>query len=452
LPLFAVAASVFAVAMLAPDWFGKKKPDQPVAGEATSTGVALVARLVGVEWPEAANQFEPGDLVTPGEIEIDAGLAQIEFFCGATVVLEGPARLQIHSDLSATLAAGKLRAEVPPAARGFAINTSGFDLVDRGTEFGLSVNDKQVDVQVFDGEVELFSKDGASQKSLFSGESIRHSGRGFIEAALPEGHFVSLDEMQAQNIAQSKKRYERWKSSVKTLRADPRLIAYFTFEDSEFDGRTLRSNMNVSDGESDGAIVGADRVVGRWEEKDALEFKHPGDRVRLNLEGEYESLSFAAWVRIDSLDRSYNSLFLTDSYNYGEPHWQILDTGQLFLSVRPSRQNEIGKVHVPALSEPFWNSSLAGDWFFLVSVYDNSADEMRHYVNGELVTQQPLVEDHHLDKLVIGKASLGNWDDPTRDDAAFKIRNLNGRIDEFAIFNAPITSREVKAMYEKGKP
>ena len=56
--------------------------------------------------------------------------------------------------------------------------------------------------------------------------------------------------------------------------------------------------------------------------------------VRVEILGEFDSLTFACWVKIDSLDRWYNSLFLTDHYNQGEPHWQILDTGQLFFSVR----------------------------------------------------------------------------------------------------------------------
>ena len=65
-----------------------------------------------------------------------------------------------------------------------------------------------------------------------------------------------------------------------------------------------------------------------------LEFKRPGDRVRVQIPGEFDSLTFSCWVKIDSLDRWYNSLFLTDGHDQHEPHWQIMDDGRLFFSVK----------------------------------------------------------------------------------------------------------------------
>ena len=118
----------------------------------------------------------------------------------------------------------------------------------------------------------------------------------------------------------------------------------------------------------DGAIVGAKRVVGRWPQKSGIEFKRPGDRVRVNIPGQFGSLTFACWVKIDSLDRWYNSLFLTDSYQRGEPHWQILDTGQLFFSVRLG--GGPGKGHHKVLSPPFWDASLSGRWLHLATTYN----------------------------------------------------------------------------------
>ena len=66
--------------------------------------------------------------------------------------------------------------------------------------------------------------------------------------------------------------------------------------------RKLRSSIVPRNRDLDGAIVGAKRVAGRWPNKGAIEFKRPGDRVRVDIPGEFESLTFACWVKIDSLD------------------------------------------------------------------------------------------------------------------------------------------------------
>ncbi len=89
----------------------------PVAiEEATSQGVALVTRLVDVKWQPDQTPLEVGDALLPGRLSIESGFAQIEFFCGATVVLEGPAELELDSATLASVRHGRLRAQVPPAA------------------------------------------------------------------------------------------------------------------------------------------------------------------------------------------------------------------------------------------------------------------------------------------------------------------------------------------------
>jgi hypothetical protein len=129
--------------------------DRDESKEATSQGVALITRLVDVNWAEGQSPLEVGDALSPGRFEIVSGYAQLEFFCGATVILEGPAELDLQSPLLARVRRGTLRAQVPPAARGFSLEVDDMTVVDLGTEFGLSVTDEGANVQVFDGEVEL---------------------------------------------------------------------------------------------------------------------------------------------------------------------------------------------------------------------------------------------------------------------------------------------------------
>ena len=57
-------------------------------------------------------------------LRLKSGAILIEFFSGATVVLEGPADFEIISKKKGHLSNGKLNAHVPPQARGFTIKTS----------------------------------------------------------------------------------------------------------------------------------------------------------------------------------------------------------------------------------------------------------------------------------------------------------------------------------------
>ncbi len=78
--------------------------------EATSRGVALVTRLLDVDWAAAQESYEVGDALSPGRFRITSGVAQVEFFCGATVIIEGPADLDLKSDTLARVRQGRLRA------------------------------------------------------------------------------------------------------------------------------------------------------------------------------------------------------------------------------------------------------------------------------------------------------------------------------------------------------
>ena len=418
--------------------------------EGTSRGIAIVTRLVGAGWTDGASRLRVGQALEPGTITLDSGFAQIEFFCGATVVIEGPAELALETSELATVRSGRLRAQVPPAARGFSLKVDDMTVVDLGTEFGLAVSDEGARVEVFDGEVELHATDSAT-KNLKQGQGVHRKTDGsFTDTEAAPNTFVDIDTLESRANGVRTARYDRWKAWSDALREDNRLVTYFAFANDEVRARRLVSS--TTNTELDGAIVGARATTGRWQQKTALEFKRPADRVRVQIPGEFSSLTFSAWVRIDSLDRKFNSLFLTDNYNLGEPHWQILDTGQLYFSVRPSPRNKPGPRDFKALSKPFWNPSLSGRWLHVATVYDVKSRQIAHYLDGELLSQATVPREQIVEQTRIGTASIGNWAAPTQPDEAFAIRNLNGRIDEFALFRTALTADEIQEIYEIGRP
>jgi hypothetical protein len=148
--------------------------------------------------------------------------------------------------------------------------------------------------------------------------------------------FIGTEEIQ-RRIRQSQLiRRDAWIGYCQTLANDDRLIAHYRFISQAATERLLPNLAAAGDAlASEGAVVAAAPVQNRWSDlSSALDFSPAGSRVRVHVPGEHHNLSLVCWVRINSLDRWYNSLFLTDGHDQGEPHWQIMDDGRLFFSVK----------------------------------------------------------------------------------------------------------------------
>ncbi len=92
-----------------------------------------------VEFGGGGVAIDIGTSVSPGNLVLEAGLVQFEFYHGAVVVVEGPAELELLDANRVVCKQGKLRALVPQQAQGFTVLSSQFELVDLGTEFGVNV-------------------------------------------------------------------------------------------------------------------------------------------------------------------------------------------------------------------------------------------------------------------------------------------------------------------------
>jgi hypothetical protein len=78
----------------------------------------------------------------------------------------------------------------------------------------------------------------------------------------------------------------------------------------------------------------------------------------------------------------------------------------------------------------------------LATVIDGEHREMRHFVNGSEVAKAPL---NRPVPVRLGLANLGNFDPVTSDNGP--VRNFNGRIDEFTLFERALTAEEIAAMW-----
>jgi hypothetical protein len=409
-------------------WIAMAWPKSAV--EETTVSVAVLTRGVNLEWESAA--ITPGTPLSPGWLRLKSGIAQIEFYQGARVLIEGPAELQLVSSGEATCRRGKLSAHVPPQAKGFRINTPKGTIVDLGTEFGLDVSDANSEVHVFKGEIELH-QDAESMKSLKEGQAMAFAAKPHLITANASG-FASLNEINARTALSDRSQFERWLATSTKLNADPGLKLHFDFQDDE----TSRSLRNHAASGEDGSIVGAAWTAGRWPEKHALEFRNVSDRVRLSVPGETKALTMAMWVRVNGLDRAFNSLFMSEGWGDRKVHWQITREGKIRLGVAGSQS----KGHSDYDTSVFFTPERFGRWMHLAVVFDPDAKEVRHYANGALLARLPLKD---ASPLKLGIAELGNWNDQ-RKTGGVAIRHLSGAMDEFALWDRVLGDAEIAAL------
>jgi hypothetical protein len=285
--LAALAATVVA-AILTP-WAGTGE-----GGSAATPGpsprwiepppVAAITQVEAVRWAPGSPPLDEGTELYPGTLKIVAGEVRIEFYCGASVLLEGPAEFQLIGDSRGHLARGKMAAIVPEEAVGFVVSAPGVAVVDFGTEFGLNVGQGgQSEIHVFDGEVEasLLGDDGTTLRSarLVTGESVAIDARKaeIAKVAGRKGEFIRVKPVKPGPLAITP-------DYVRTvLHARP--VGYWRFEAIE-DGRIANS---AGDGLA-ATVIGDLELRGKGPNRVAL-FRSTESGEHLLVEQPFEQLA-----------------------------------------------------------------------------------------------------------------------------------------------------------------
>ena len=412
----------------------------------TSTAVAMLTRAVDARWSQSTDPLRVGSALAPGWLRLESGLAQVVFYSGARLVIEGPTELRLVSTSEAICPSGRVLAEVPQPARGFRLKTDQLNVVDLGTTFGIDSTHARTEVHVFKGKVELLS--GAAAKQLL-GEGQAAVSQGNAPPRLMAASaaaFASMFEFQQRSLASEAFRYEQWQFANAQLNQDPSLVVHLDCENLSGSDWTLRNAAEKNRSVPEATMIGCQRAEGRWREKQALEFQSANDRVRLAVPGEFDALSLSAWVCVKGLDREFNSLFMCDGFEPGTIHWLIRNDGVLGLTVFGPGS---GNYQILA-SPPVLMLDKFGMWLHLAVVLDGKARQVIHFVNGEPVSRHALKLEPPFR---LGSAELGNWNAPGGPNPAPSlIRNLSGSLDEFELFSRALSDAEIRKLYSKGKP
>jgi len=180
-----ILISTFAMVARFKRLFALPHPGAVAEAKPSVSNVAWLVNAQDCRW--AGTEQTPGRDMRAGKtLRLERGLAEIEFERGARVILQGPAGLELVSGTCARLLHGTLTARVSAGARGFTVLSPRGKVVDLGTEFGLSVDERgETTVQVFTGEVEAFSL--AADRPAEHGITIHQN-----QTAQIDGHTVAL--------------------------------------------------------------------------------------------------------------------------------------------------------------------------------------------------------------------------------------------------------------------
>lgn len=127
-----------------------------LAANGTEEGLPAIVATLGdakdCDW--GVSGYTSGQHFRSGAtLNLLSGIAQLTFETGAVLVLQGPCDIDLQEN-AIGLNDGRVSATVPKSAFGFAVRTPSSEVIDLGTEFGVSYDEADgTQVHVFSGEV-----------------------------------------------------------------------------------------------------------------------------------------------------------------------------------------------------------------------------------------------------------------------------------------------------------
>ena len=435
---------------------GASRPDEPSPVDRAVSAEAGPASpkppTPRIEIPAAAHvvaafeaRWAEGDATVPaggigplrqGTSRLEAGLIRLGLAGGAEVIVEGPTTFSVADGGTVVLTHGRLTARVAGRAAGFAVRTPAALVVDSGTEFGVAVDAAGgTELHMYEGEADLTPRNGsvtAIRVAAGNGKRVDAAGTTIAETPHDRADFVRPREFDQLTRAANDIAYGRWLADRLRIRRDPTLLAYYTFEPEAGADQVLRNESRAGSAH-DGAIDGATWAQGRWPQKQALAFAAPGDEVRLAIPGRHETLTVAAWVRIDELANSITAILNADATADDAAHLQIRSDGRVSFNVGDSIANSEAGVFVPS-SPPAWRH--------VAGVYSLADRTVKVFLDGAPVATGELAG---ASPARLGEARIGRWERGAA-DTEHPDRSLKGRIDELAVWRRALSNEEVRAL------
>ena len=407
--------------------------------------LAVLTKAVGIKWSNQTG-YRPslGSTLDSSHLQIDEGLAQVEFLQGSTVILEGPVNFELLDDNEGALVLGKLRATVPKVARGFTVHLPKGKLVDLGTEFGLNVYEGgSTEIFVYRGKI-LYHGENESKEEVIrevsGGEALFVDPYGYANwVEMPSEAFIGTADLAFRSKEDSQSRHASWVQLSDEISQGANAALYYSFDNHSSWDRVLKNRTTPGAAALDGAIIGCKWTEGRWPGKAALAFKRKNDRVRLDLVERLSAFTLSAWLKLDGVQDKISPIFCSENSLSGSASWYINPKGQLVLEVISNGRKTLYQ------SATAFRTERIGKWAHIATVYDLEKKKVSHFINGRPFSHEKTKLDATIS---FANASLGYLysEKPTGRTS------LQGSLDEFAIFKVSLPESEIRRLYEIGCP
>lgn len=454
------AAAVFAVVFTALIWPKTKREapasaDRPFAGDAAKS-LAIVTDLESVQGePSGGPPLSVGAVQSSGRFRIRSGRATLLFLNGVMLTLEGPADVDLVSIDTLFCRRGRLRVRIPKGVEGFVVISPRSVVVDRGAEFGLNVED--------DGTSRVMVFEGTAEATL-----LDPSGVPKVTQLVDQGQEFEFDPGSGR-VAEADAQPSRYipfpKSDLPALRLAPaypgavlrsRPKGYWRFE-SLVDGRVPNE---VSDGPrlwANGPVAFSGRAEGNgfalFPAGSPGQFLTTGTLWKLSSRPGY-AVEF--WFLAENFGRAslvglfpapeifpaghrsrYVHAFLVEATAY--ENRPLNRPGSVeFLRRWPLEADAGSSIFSKEICPP-------RRWHHVVAQKDG--DRMDLFVDGDWAHSTNQESDHPdlYCRLVVGRRTI----DPLN---PMDSRSFVGRLDELAIYEHPLSDREIRHHFQSAAP
>lgn len=418
----------------------------PASGSPKPPGVALA--IVTHLSPEsvATSGGQPvreGEVVRVGDLKLLKGEATLSFFSGATLYVEGEARLSLLGADRVACESGRLRVRMPEGRSGFTVTGPGLAVVDLGTEFAMNVtSDGRAALKVFDGQVEasvlnregftlrseLLEQDEAAELQPAAGRIARltESPEKFTEARQTAAPLLALDPQYAETVMAAKPwgywRMEPWTGDMvpNEMSGRPALKMSASLQTSA----TAQGNHSLIFGT--GFPEQCAVLDGEWQPPAqggyAVEMWVRPEQIRL--------AALANVIQPEAGQMQDDHYFLLQLMERSE-RWLHPHGAVRFLHRFPPGQG--GGTNVFS-DQPY----VPGRWIHLVAQHNGKAMEL--YVNGRLVNHTPVeyAPTPQACGFLLGRLYAPEF------STAPKARAFVGAMDEVALYDRPLSLAEIQ--------
>jgi len=434
--------------------------------------VALLSRTAEAVW-DNDEVFHPGANLAPRVLMLNSGLAQIDFFGGAHLIIQGPAEVEILSDRKVFMKSGKAGCYVSELGKGFQVATTHGEILDLGTSFAIRASEAgPSEVHVIEGSVSILDQIVEASNARLIVDGALNSIP-FAPEQFPRPNEFALREQERDN-----RRLRNWRSQADRISADQDVLLHYTMEGQNRTGPELinRASAQTAGRATNGTILGTSWAEGRWMEKSGIRFSNEEDRLLAKLPGVYKEVTFLVWAKVDALTQPRTAFILAhgparwskngsiseeefaiatkrrDLSEIAIVRWTALETtGAMHLNLGFNRDKQRSRLNWMQLhSQPnIITSSRWGKWGCYGVTYDAVNERVTHYFNGEKTGTNRI---EHPEPLILDFLEIGNLSTPQDNTAPEMQFRFYGIMDEIIVARRVFSPEEMEEIYKNGMP